>query len=735
MKKLFLALLCSKLFSVQIGDIISIHERNNEFYISSSDGAITKVVFYREDIFRIWVAPKGNFTDPAGSEETSIVVHNGDPIKINISEESDYYKLESKACVLRIYKNPCTFSLYKKDNNTLIFEEIKPITYGKESYQTIQRNKDDYFYGCGMQNGHFCHNDRSIQIENIYDDKQNIWNEDGTPNAASFYMSLKGYGVFRNTYEGGLYEFLSTVKTTHKENRFDAYYFAGDLKEILEGYTYITGRPFLTPLWGLEFGDADRYNDGSFESVKFADEYIDKQIPLGWILPNDGYGMDFSKVPEVSKEMTKRGIVTGMWTDKKLDFEKYVIDHNVRLFKLDIAWVGRGTKFSMNASRKVYNYIENNSDERGLIWTTLGWAGNHRYSIMWTGDNGYQNPDDWIRWHIPTMIGSGLSAQNAATGDIDGIYGGNADRYVRDLQWKTFTTNMMIIDNWKISGEEWKKPWSYGEPFTSYNRESLKLKSRLMPYLYTYSHESYNTGLPVTRACVLEFPGDPKTREETGENGLTKYQFMCGEWFLVAPVYKNQSVKEWSLYLPKGKWTDFFTGKQYDGDRLLNGYDVSDYKMPVFVREGGIIPMYPESYYDRDRTQQKPRNPLTLDIYPSDKKITRFELIEDDGLTYQFKTDSMYNKTLIESHPNLASDKVIIKINGNYEGRGYVGMPETRDYLLQIHGGKPQSVSLKNKKELNKKIDDWYFDVEKNILHIKIEKQESINAFSIQVFY
>jgi hypothetical protein len=95
----------------------------------------------------------------------------------------------------------------------------------------------------------------------------------------------------------------------------------------------------------------------------------------------------------------------------------------------------------------------------------------------------------------------------------------------------------------------------------------------------------------------------------------------------------------------------------------------------------------------------------------------------------------MYNKTLIESHPNLALDKVIIKINGNYEGRGYVGMPETRDYLLQIHGGKPQSVSLKNKKELNKKIDDWYFDVEKNILHIKIEKQESINAFSIQVFY
>ena len=123
--------------------------------------------------------------------------------------------------------------------------------------------------------------------------------------------------------------------------------------------------------------------------------------------------MDFSKIPMVSKELEKRGIVTGMWTDKKLDFKKYINEHNIKLFKLDIAWVGKGTKFSMNACRRVYNYIEENSNERGMIWTTLGWSGNHRYSIMWTGDNGYNNPDDWIRWHIPTMIGSGLSAQMA----------------------------------------------------------------------------------------------------------------------------------------------------------------------------------------------------------------------------------------------------------------------------------------------------------------------------------
>lgn len=734
-----LTIISNPIYSAQLGNITSFTEQNNEFEIKTSNGSITKIIFYRPDIFRIWVGPNGQLTDPASEEETPIVVYNDNPIQVNQSEENDYYKIESDSIVLRIYKNPCMFSLYKKDNYTLLFEENKPITYGAETYQSINRNSDDYFYGCGMQNGHFCHNERNIQIENIYDDKQNIWNEHGTPNAVSFYMSLKGYGVFRNTYEGGTYEFQSTVKTTHKENRFDAYYFAGSLKKILGGYTFITGRPFITPMWGLEFGDADRYNDGSFECVKFADEYIDKQIPVGWFLPNDGYNMDFSRVPEVSSELTKRGIVTGMWTDKKLDFKKYVTDHNIRLFKLDIAWVGKGTKFSMNACNTVYNHIENNSDARGMIWTTLGWSGNHRYSIMWTGDNGYSNPDDWIRWHIPTVIGSGLSAQNASTGDIDGIYGGTADRYVRDLQWKTFTTNMMIIDNWKVAGEEWKKPWSYGEPFTSHNRESLKLKSRLIPYLYTYSHEASNTGVPVLRACVLEFPEDIKTRGESGENGVTKHQFMCGEWFMVAPVYETADTNQWSFYLPAGKWTDFFNGEEYEGGKMITGYDVSNYKFPVLVREGGIIPMYPESYYDNNRLQQKPRDPLTLDIYPSDHKITRFELFEDDGLTYRFKTDSMYNKTQIECDPTYRSDAVSIKITGQYEGKGYDGMPEKRNYLLTVHGTKPEKVFVGTEEitemnditELENRADGWSFDSDKKVTHIKVKTQTANSSFNV----
>ena len=103
-------------------------------------------------------------------------------------------------------------------------------------------------------------------------------------------------------------------------------------------------------------------------------------------------------------------------------------------------------------------------------------------------------------------------------------------------------------------------------------------------------------------------------------------------------------------------------------NNISKQYDVSNYKFPVLVREGGIIPMYPESYYDNNRIQQKPRDPLTLAIYPSKQKKTRFELFEDDGLTYRFKTNSMYNKTIIECDPTYRSDAVTIKIKGLRDG-------------------------------------------------------------------
>jgi len=130
---------------------------------------------------------------------------------------------------------------------------------------------------------------------------------------------------------------------------------------------------------------------------------------------------------------------------------------------------------------------------------------------------------------------------------------------------------------------------------------------------------------------------------------------------------------------------------------------------------------------------------LTLDIYPSDQKKTIFELIEDDGLTYKFKTDSMYNKTLIECDPFYRSDAITIKIIGQYEGKGYDGMPKERNYILSIHGTKPHHVFVEDEKltemkvvsELDKLKDGWCFDSDKNITYIKVKTKEANNSFNV----
>ena len=146
--------------------------------------------------------------------------------------------------------------------------------------------------------------------------------------------------------------------------------------------------------------------------------------------------------------------------------------------------------------------------------------------------------------------------------------------------------------------------------------------------------------------------------------------------------------------------------------------------------------MYPQSYYDENRYQQKPRDPLTLDIYPSKEK-TQFELIEDDGVTYKFKTDRMYNKTLIECEHE--ENTVKINITGQHEGNGYEGMPGKRNYRLQVHGSKPQTVfiAMDKLREINdttlfsKTPEGWYFDPGINITYIKIKSKKAKSSFSV----
>ncbi len=717
----------------KVGNLTAFKANGNEFNINAGLTAF-KVIFYTNNIFRIWMAPDGEFTNPAGNDiVVSYAVKNP---AVSSSDKGSYYLIKGKDVAVRVYKMPLRFAMYDATNTKSIWEEAEPMSFGARTKQIMKRQPDEYFYGCGMQNGYFSHRDKDILIE-----KGGGWDDGGRANPAPFYMSTAGYGAFRNTFDAGKYSFKQNLQFTHNENRFDCFYFYGpSLKNILNEYTQITGRPFLMPRWALSMGDANCYNRGAKgdatknytgsgitgttpDVIKLvADKYVANNMPRGWILPNDGYGCGYTKLDSTITELHKRGFYTGLWTENGVEkIAREVGQYGSRVAKLDVAWVGPGYKYALDGCKAAYNGIENNSDARGFIWSVMGWSGTQRYSTVWSGDQ--KGNWEYIRFHIPTVIGSGLSGFNAATGDVDGIFGGSDSTYVRDLQWKCFTPVLMVMSGW---AKKDKQPYIYGEPYTSINRKYLQLKMRLTPYMYTYCEKAYETGVPTSRAMVLEYPKDKATWDKK-----TQYQFMNGEWLLVAPVYKSESKRD-SIYFPKGDWYDYWNGKKIEGGNWLNNYPAPLEKLPLFVKAGAILPMYPRMNYDGE----KKTDSLTFEIYPYKK--SSFDLYEDDGLTREHRKGA-FTKTLIEVD---AGKDIAIKINagrGNFKGRH-----TTRVYLVDLHSKTaPKAVQLNggglkicsSQLQFEKAKSGYYFDAneKEGIIHIKTNYLSTAKAQQLKI--
>lgn len=710
----------------ELGNITDIKAADNEFLISSNTVQV-KLQILRNDMFRIWLAYDGIFTNPAGND----IITNTPAglVDSKFSDQGNYYLIKTPEMTIRAYKQPLRFALYKADNSTLIWEETSGITYGKQTVQYLKRGENEQFFGGGMQNGRFSHRNKTIKMTIDYN-----WEDGGNPNPETFYMSTNGYGAVRNTYATGAYSFNDTLQLTHDESRFDCYYFVGNsLKEALGDFTDLTGKPFLMARWALGMGDSNCYNRGAQAGKTIgstttghsgltpsvinliADKYVEYKMPHGWILPNDGYGCGYTALDSVVRELKKRGFYTGLWTENGVEkMAREVGEYGSRLAKLDVAWVGPGFKFALDGAKQAYEGIEKNSDARGFVWTVCGWTGSHRNSVLWTGDQ--SGSWNYIRWHIPTVIGSGLSAQNCATGDVDGIFGGSDSTYVRDLQWKCFTPVFMSMSGWASNnknGIKDKQPWLFGEPFTSINRKYLQLKQRLTPYMYTLCNEAYKTAVPAVRGLVLEYPTDTMTYGDA-----TKYEFLLGKDLLVAPVYKPEDKRD-SIYLPEGKWFDFWDGTAYNGKNMLMNYVAPLDKLPLFVRAGAILPMYPAMMYDWER----PTDTLTLHVYPSGK--SSFTMYEDDGLTREHR-QGVYATTNFEcSASDNQIDFTIDAAKGDFNGR-----LKERAYLIDIHVIKsPKSivfnaVKVKNIKtigEFEKENSGWFYNPneQNGTIHIK----------------
>ena len=680
--------------------------------------------FYGENIFRVFQDNSGGIIrDPKAKPEAQILVDQ--PRRkvsgLSVDEKDGYITLTTAQVRIELNKQTGLMKVFNPLTGKCVIEEIAPVVFGpKEVTVTLKENPEEYFYGGGVQNGRFSHKGKVIAIEN-----QNSWTDGGVASPAPFYWSTNGYGMMWYTFRKGEYDFGATekniVKLSHNSSYLDIFYMVNDgVVSLLNDFYQLTGNPVLLPKFGFYEGHLNAYNrdywkedekgilfeDGKrykesqkdnggikeslngeknnyqFSARAVIDRYKNYDMPLGWLLPNDGYGAGYGQTETLDGNIAnlkslgdyarKNGVEIGLWTQSDLhpkegvsallqrDIVKEVRDAGVRVLKTDVAWVGAGYSFGLNGVADVGHIMPYyGNDARPFIISLDGWAGTQRYAGIWSGD---QTGGEWeyIRFHIPTYIGSGLSGQPNICSDMDGIFGGrNAAVNIRDFQWKTFTPMQLNMDGW---GANEKYPHALGEPATSINRMYLKLKSELMPYTYSFAREAVD-GMPLIRAMFLDYPN------EYTYGTATRYQYMYGTDFLVAPVYQNTKAdKEGNdirngIYLPEGTWIDYFSGEKYEGNRILSNFDTPVWKLPVFVKNGAIIPMTQPN----NNVSEIDPSLRIYEFYPN--RHTATVEYDDDGVTEAYRQEKSVS-TLIESNVD-AKNRVTITIHptaGSFDG-------------------------------------------------------------------
>ncbi|HHW81261.1 MAG TPA: DUF5110 domain-containing protein [Bacteroidales bacterium] len=734
--------------------------------------------FYGDNIFRMFQDNNGEgFKNPVAKPEAQTLLDNPRKSvdKLTVKNRRNTLTLTTSAIQLVFDKNSLTFTVKNLKTKQIALQSIAPIEFEKDKVTlTLDQQPDEYFYGGGVQNGRFSHKGKAIAIEN-----QNSWNDGGVASPTPFYWSTNGYGLMWYTFKKGVYDFgtkeKNEVKLHHEDNYLDVFFMISDgIVPVLNDFYQLTGKPVFIPKFGFYEGHLNAYNrdywvedpngilfedgkryresqkdnggvkeslNGDKDNYQFSaraviDRYNQHDMPLGWILPNDGYGAGYGQestldgniqnLKELGDYARNKGVEIGLWTQSDLhpidsiepllqrDIVKEVGVSGVRVLKTDVAWVGAGYSFGLNGVQDAAQIMkEHGNNARPFIISLDGWAGTQHYATIWSGD---QTGGNWeyIRFHIPTYIGSGLSSQPNITSDMDGIFGGNNRSVnIRDYQWKTFTPMQLNMDGW---GSNPKYPHALGDTASTINRNYLKLKAELMPYAYTISREAVD-GLPMVRAMFLE----EANAYTFGKH--TQYQFMYGPSFLVAPIYQDTKADEDGndirnhIYLPKGSWVDYFSGQVYEGGRVINNIDYPIWKLPVFVKRGAIIPMN----NPHNNPSEIDKSLRIYEVYPFGK--TSFIEYDDDGATMSY-LDGNATKTVIESVEKRGTATITVNATtGSFDGFEKEKATEfkvnvttqPKELIVKVGGERVSLEQVQSFEDFNSRDNVYFYDATPNL--------------------
>ncbi|WP_394993115.1 TIM-barrel domain-containing protein [Emticicia sp.] len=473
------------------------------------------------------------------------------------------------------------------------------------------------------------------------------------------------------------------------------YVFAGPKPlDAVRRFNLFNGGGCLPPRWGLGFTQRVNRLYTDEDVKKEAQEFEAKEYPLDFIGLEPGwqsksypctFEWDKTRFPDPAKfvkEMSDMGVKINLWTNpyvspqasiyakiapftashtiwvgaipdlsmpqaRNILFSKFEKDHiniGVSGYKIDEVDGYDSYLFpdvttfpsghSAEQMRQTYGLLvqkystevfhKKNSRTYGLVRASNGGGVSFPYVIY--NDN-YSHQD-----FITGLINSGFSGV-LWTPEVRASK--TSEEWLRRMQTVCFSP-MAMINAWASS----TKPWSF--PDVANDVKALaQLRMQMMPYWYTEFAKYHFEGTPPFRAINLEDGFFQENKKEKGNTSLEenpyeeaiakeiKDEYMAGEYLLVAPFFTGQTTRK--VILPKGKWFDFYTG-DYAGDGEVITINSNLGKIPVFVKDGGIIPMM-QPMLHAPKANQK----VDLEIRHYGQKNSISHLYDDDGETFDYE--------------------------------------------------------------------------------------------------
>lgn len=496
-----------------------------------------------------------------------------------------------------------------------------------------------------------------------------------------FFMSNRGYGMFMHTSAPVTCDFGNTYVGANKlfmgDEALDLFIFIGEPKDILNEYTEIVGKPSMPPLWSFGtwmsrityFEQSEGYDVAAkLRSYKIPSDVI--HFDTGWF--ETDWQCDYKFAPsrfsnpqKMIDDLKKDGFHISLWQltyftpknkffneiieknlhvknskgempyeDAVLDFSnletvKWYQDKLAGLLKMGVGAIkvdfgeaapmegfyasGRGGWYEHNLYPLRYNKavadITKEVNNENIIWARSAWAGSQRYPLHWGGDAA--NTDIGMDATLRGGLSFGLSGFSFWSHDIGGFVVAPPENLYR--RWLPFG---FLTSHSRAHGAPPKEPWLYNDNFVKAFRESAEMKYKLMPYIYAQAKLCTEKGLPMVRALFVEYPDDAGA-------WLVEDEYLFGADILVAPMMEAGT--ERNVYLPKGNWIDYQSGKTYQ-----QGWNVIEAgKIPavILVRDGAVIP-HAQLAQSTDKINW---SDLELKVYGDKEKATGFVCLPSDN--------------------------------------------------------------------------------------------------------